>query len=180
MAELISDIITIDNINIFEHKTKVRIDQLKLTHKFIDCDRVTLQNALRNKKNFFLMLLLDSGKAIGFYTTCKIRYNGLKIRGETDYLFSLNLNEKFKLIDNNHYSINDNSLFGFCIGHNEITLYNIHELCYSTFGDKNSHFNNKGITRNEFIGLDNDRLEFFKPKYIEIFEFRNDNCCCCN
>ena len=84
-------------------------------------------------------------------------------------LFSTPRPRLIKIVIENEDAIFDYNYYGICFGNSELVLFDNDDNCFSNFGNKYSHYETNGITRDEFCG-ETKRSEYsnyFIPIEIE-------------
>ena len=132
-----------------------------------------MQNKIKNHSNIIVLIKTNENKIFGWYRSIKIEYNGKSKKDNKSFLFSIDLNERF-YIKQDKYAIYDYCDYGISFGDSDLVLFDYfnYNECYSFFGSEDSHYENNGITRDEFCGgikrsiYEND----FTPIEIDICE----------
>ena len=183
-----SEIINEDNKNIFENLV-CQTNKLKLLYRKTK-DGVNLKSTCQNKKlmqnkvrghsNIVVLVKTDENKIFGGYTSCKIEYYGKAKKDNKSFLYSIDLNEKFNIKENED-AICVGSIYGIRFGYGDLILFDEYNKCYSQFGNEYSHYKNNEITRDEFCGSCGKTKtgrepisKFFTPIEIEIFEMTEE------
>ena len=167
-----SRIINSDNKNTFESLI-CSMDKLKLLYQMSrdGNNKESMQNKIQNHSNIIAIVKTNENKVFGGYTSMKIEYGNRFIKDNEAYLYSVDLNEKYRINDAEHaLSLNNGS--GLSFGTSQLVLFNLNNKCYCEFTSDNIYDINEndylnicgGIKRNEFDVYD------FQPIEIEIYE----------
>lgn len=160
----------IEKIKLFEEITNTSINELNLLYRMTRDGKKLgeIQKNIYCHSNIIILIKTYGNKIFGGYTSCKIDYNNRPKKGEDDYLFSLDLKQKFTLKGCANYSIFDYEQCGIQFGNGELTLFdNVHGNYLIIGNNQTKCYNTQNISIESFCGKDDG---YFEPSEIEVFE----------
>lgn len=175
-----SNILNNDNVNIFKGITKLGMDKLNLVYSMTrdGTDKGSLQEKIKGKSNLIIIVKTDRNRIFGGHIKIKIEYNNKDKMDKNAYLFSLDLNEKFKLSEDAQYAISDYKHFGLCFGNCDMVLFGRDNICYVGLGAMDSQYNDNEMTRKDIcFGITSGTTNEFTPIEIEVYRIKKNNKC---